>query len=84
MSFKIAKFSIKSTLTAQLEVETPMYHFDLVLLFVNCALVTLFYEVVKTLCNQILLEGNVEGTLKFFTLLVFMEIVGPQWREFTK
>lgn len=60
MSFKIAKFSSKSTLTAQLEVETPKYCFDLVLLPVNCSLVTLFYEVVKTLFNQILLEGNME------------------------
>lgn len=60
MSFKIAKFSSKSTLTAPLEVETPKYRFDLVLPPVNCSLVNLFYEVVKTLCNQILLEGNVE------------------------
>lgn len=60
MSFKIAKFSSKSTLTAKLEVATPNYCFDLVLLSVNCSLVTLFYEVVNTLFNQILLEGNVE------------------------
>lgn len=60
MSFKIARFSSKSTLTAPLEVETPKYRFDLVLLPVTCSLVNLVYEVVKALCNQILLEGNVE------------------------